>query len=169
MNNRALESKRLLAVLRLKSMPELKTIDEVSEFVSNFMIKRYKLDCISDINEGYCFIWAYLVWALMPEPVDFVTDDGHVVIRYKGEYYDATSFGFYELDDILNDGTPKTVDVKQMAWYWARVGSHRGKFRSIIRRTCKSVYDVVMNRGSLPDDGKGIYTDDMSTIDDIPF
>jgi hypothetical protein len=170
--NKMIESKRLLAVLKRKRMPKLETIQQVSVYVTRFMVKEYKLQSESDINCGYCFIWAYLVWALMKEPVKFVMNDGHVVIEYRGEYYDATTFGETEVNEIITgcgyDGDPQEFDVHRMAWYWARTGTRRKQFRELLEKTCESIYAYAHGEHGFWEDGEIIYGAEELSISDIP-
>lgn len=170
--NNMIESKRLLAVLKRKRVPKLETIDDVSKYVTRFVIKTYKLKDESAINSGYCFIWAFLVWALMKEPVKFVMNDGHVVIDYKGKYYDSVTFGEDDIDNVITgnsyDGDPVELDVRCMAWYWARCGTYRRHFRKIVKATCESIYRDVLADG-FDEDGKDPYDGACISISDIPL
>ena len=143
--NRELESKRLLKLLGRRRMPPLKTIDDVRKFVTKFMMKQYSLKRERDINYGYCFIWAYLVWALMKEPIEFVTTDGHVVVKYNNKYFDSETSWAESLNEI---GLPYyesvSVGIRGMAWYWVRRGWHKDKFLRIIRATYAPLYDYVV-------------------------
>jgi hypothetical protein len=168
--NNAIESKRLLAILKRKRAPKLETIDDVSIYVTKFMLKRYRLS-EGDINNGYCFIWAYLVWALMKEPVNFVMDDGHVAILFDGTYYDSDTFGAHDIDSIIrpcdyHDSAIET-DVDSMAWYWTRCGTHRKEFRTILKMTCKSIYNYAVGDG-FSEDGKNRYDCEELSLGDIP-
>lgn len=107
----------------------------------------------------------------MKEPVNFMMNDGHVVIEYNGEFYDAETFGATDVEDIISgiayDGEPVEIDVHSMAWYWSRCGTHRKQFRKILRTTCESVYNYAMGEGFM-DDGSDCYDCECLTISDIP-
>lgn len=171
--NKMIESKRLLTVLKRKRMPKLETIEAVSVYVTRFMMRTYKIG-EDDINCGYCFIWAYLVWVLMKEPVKFVMNDGHVVIEYKGMYYDSETFAEQDIEDIITgcsysyDGDPREIDVHGMAWYWARTGTHRKHFREILKTTCESIYNYVHGDDGFVEDGDELFGAQELSISDIP-
>jgi hypothetical protein len=169
--NDMIESKRLLTILKRKRAPKLKTIEDVSDYVTRFVIKRYKLDDATEINSGYCFIWAYLVWALMKEPVKFVMNDGHVVIDYQGKYYDSVTFGLTDIDNVITgasyDGDAQEISVYGMAWYWARCGTYRRHFRKILKSTSESIYSFAA-AGGFDEDGKDLYDGACISMLDIP-
>lgn len=169
MTNNALESKRLLAVLKRKELPKLQTFDETCEYVTAFMVEHYKLEDESEINRGYCFIWAYLVWALSPVPIKLVTSSSHIVVKYQDAYYDATTFGEPSLEDIGCWGATKEVSVEQMSWFWARIGTYRRKFRTILRKTSKEIYTFVTLKGEEKlDKARDNWYDGNIELTDIP-
>lgn len=143
--NYRVESEKLLKILRRRELPEFKNLTEVCKFVTKFMKKQYDLKRDNDINNGYCFIWAYLVWALNEEEVKFATTDNHVVVEHNGLFYDSTNLSGCEfLEDIdLDLDETAFVDVKGMAWYWARCGTAKKEFRSVLRRTCNNLYNKI--------------------------
>ena len=165
--NHQVESDKLLKILRKRKLPEFKDLPEVCRFVTKFVKKQYSLEWDSDINCGYCFIWAYLVWALHKEEVHFATTDGHVVVDHKGLYYDSTNPDGYEcLEDVeIDPDEAAYVDVKGMAWYWARCGVAKKEFRSILRRSYNKLYNKIRIGGFRDDDF--YYSNDLC-VEDIP-
>lgn len=143
--NQQVESAKLLKILRTRKLPEFKDLPDVCRFVTKFVTKQYNLSYESDINRGYCFIWAYLVWALSKEEVHFATSDGHVVVDHNGFYYDSSNPDGYEYMEAadLHESETRYVDVYGMAWYWTRCGTAKKEFRSLLRRTCNKLYNSV--------------------------
>lgn len=166
--NQQVESDKLLKILRRRKLPEFKDLPAVCKFVTKFMVRHYDLYDGSDINRGYCFIWAYLVWALSKHEVKFVTSDGHVVVDDGELFYDSENpngdcdlkfFDYMGGDDVVN------VDVRGMSWYWVRCGVAKKEFRSILRRTCNKLYNSVRYGGFKDNDWR--YASDLC-VDDIP-
>lgn len=164
--NREMNAKLVLKTLRTRKLPQFKNIEEVGDFVTVYMVKHYKLRTYFKINNGYCFIWAYLVWALMKEPVSFATSDGHVVVKYKNKYYDCENYAVDNLKSIdwMNDDAVST-DVKGMSWYWARCGVYKREFRKVVRATHMRLYNRIV-RGGFHDAVSG-YSSGL-TVEDIP-
>jgi hypothetical protein len=167
--NTEINAKALLKLLRKRELPIFNSINEVGKFVTKFLMKNYKLQRVNDINHGYCFIWAYLVWALWKHPVNFVSSDGHVVVYDEdtGLYYDAENCdGWEDLDDSgVYSEEAADLGVKGMAWYWARCGWEKKEFRKILRATHIKLYRAI-SKGGLDKnefDGREIY------IDDVPY
>ena len=163
--NTEVNAKALLALLNQRELPEFKTLPEVCDFVTNFLMKKYDLRYPSDINWGYCFIWAYLVWALWKKPLNFVSCDGHIVIEYEGLYYDSTSsHGCDDLESMqVNLDEAATLGVKGMAWYWTRCGTYKDEFRKILRATHMKLYKVVAKGGL------NKYDSDDLHVEDVPY
>lgn len=166
--NHQIESNKLLKVIRKRKLPEFNNLPEICRFVSNVVKKEYGLVSDESINRGYCFIWAYLVWALSKESVKFATTDGHVVIDDGNLVYDSEnpdgvelSVMFYhsDLDSIAE------VDVRGMAWYWARCGVYKKEFRSVLRKTFTKLYNKIRAGGFNDHDP---YYSDMLCVEDIP-
>jgi len=123
------------------------------DYVTRWMIRKYDLDNDAGINYGYCFIWAYLVWALWPgEGVTFLTTTGHVVVKFEGHYYDSEHCeGYPEIDGwcgFYKNCERKLVDVKTMCWYWSRAGKKLRELRRIIRKVHPSLYKSVRDNGN---------------------
>lgn len=165
--NHQVESAKLLKVLRRRKLPEFKNLTEVCYFVTNFVKKKYDLDFDFQINQGYCFIWAYLVWALSKQDVKFVTTDGHVLVFCDDNYYDAEHpFGFFDLESLkISLDEVEEVDVRGMAWYWARCGVAKKEFRSVLRKTFNKLYNKIRAGGFHDNDP---YYAEMLCVDDIP-
>jgi hypothetical protein len=160
--NRELDGSKVRMALNVGKLPTFTKFEEVTEFVTNYLIKRYRLYCARDINNGYCFVWGYLVWALWDGKVSFYTSDYHVAVRYGDKYYDSEHIrgtdypelilGDYEYLGFLN--------VYQMVWYWARCGYEKHVLRRFVRLTNKEVYKFVLRNGF--GTGEGL------SIEDIP-
>jgi len=112
------------------------------------MIKYYNIDK-DRINYGFCFIWAYLVWALSNENLKFATDDGHVVIDDGYLYYDSQypkgypylkKFGI-DAENVVH------VNVHKMAWYWTRCGERKKELRKILKKTHVRLYHRIRTKG----------------------
>jgi hypothetical protein len=165
--NQQVESSKLLKVLHKRKLPEFQNLPEVCRFVTKFVKKQYNLRYDGDINHGYCFIWAYLVWALNKEEVKFATTDGHVLVHHDDLYFDSSNPHGYEcLEDAeLDPDEAEIVDVRGMAWYWSRCGVAKKQFRSLLRRTCLRIYNKVRTGGF--NDGDDFYLT-MLCVEDIP-
>ena len=99
--NKEVESVKLLKLLRRRKLPKVDTVEQAGKIATKFLIKYYGLAGTFEINCGYCFIWAYLVWALLPYQVYFITSDDHVVISHKNLFYDADNLeGYEDLSDL---------------------------------------------------------------------
>lgn len=121
---------------------------KLCQYVTDWMISRYDLRNADSINWGYCFIWAYLVWALWPNQneVTFKTCTGHVVVKYGNRYYDSEHVDgdsrlhlFCAFESRGSDGV-KHVDAHWMCWYWTRAGKQLREFRRLVRKTNPKLY-----------------------------
>lgn len=143
-----------MKVLRKRKLPDFKNLPEVCRFVTSFVKKQYGLVCDESINHGYCFIWAYLVWALSKNEVNFSTTDGHVVVDDGQLFYDSEHpDGVDNLEDFnhMNEDAV-AVDVCGMTWYWARCGVAKKELRSVVRRTNNKLYNKIRVGGFHDDD-----------------
>lgn len=120
-------------------------------YVTAWMLERYELKTADDINWGRCFIWAYLVWALWPNDgeVTFKTVTGHVVVKRGELFYDSEhptgnpSIKKFCSFKTRSEGDMKHVNVRWMAWYWARAGKHLEEFRRLILKFNPELYMLV--------------------------
>lgn len=129
--------------------PKFDNISDAAQFITDFMGEQYHVEPYC-INCGYCFIWAYLVSTVFPD-VSFVTTTGHVVIKYKGMYYDSEHIhgvsNLYSIDGMGHN--QKEVDLPNMCWFWARNGSQKRLFRKILAASCsKAFYKMIWDKGS---------------------
>ena len=163
--NTEVNAKALLALLNQRELPEFKTLPEVCDFVTNFLMKKYNLRAPSWINHGYCFIWAYLVWALWKKPLNFVSSDGHIVIEYEGLYYDSISHEGCDDLEIMEVNPTEATDlgIKGMAWYWTRCGTYKHEFRRILRATHLKLYRAISKGGLDKHDSEDLY------VEDVPY
>lgn len=155
MNNNV-NHKKVLAELKnnieIAGMPEFTDFSELCEYVRDFLIRRHDFDRDDEINYGYCFVWAYLVWALWPKGgITFVSVTGHVVVKYDGTYWDAEHchgekdlLGFCSFSKWSN---PKHLDVRWMCWYWTRAGKAKRELRRLLRAFDPRTYKLVRNNG----------------------
>ena len=159
--NTEVNAKALLALLNQRELPTFKTIPDVCQFVADFLMKKYDLQEPSWINQGYCFIWAYLVWALWKKPLNFVSSDGHVLIESDGLYYDAANcYGYETLEDAeVDPDQVADLNVKGMAWYWSRCGTYKHEFRKILRATHMKLYKAIAKGGLNKHDEEDLYID----------
>ena len=158
--NHLVKTKKLIEEIKSDrsslDLPEFKntTGDFISlcQFVTDWMIDRYDLSSPPRINCGYCFIWAYLVWALWPYPgVSFSTTDGHVIVKRDGVFYDSEHIdGDTDVNNFLSFGLMKSVDVgaQSMVWFWSRNGRYWYEFRKLVRRTAPKFYTLVRDKGA---------------------
>lgn len=146
--NSQVKAQELLAYYKKEKVPAFEHFSEVCVFVTHTMIDHYDLHGPRDINYGYCFIWAFLVWSLWrkPEDITFVSDDGnHVIVKCGELYYDSEScegkksVRFFDInfDDSFN------LNVKQMAWFWSRHGRHQMEFRRLVRHFYPRIKNVL--------------------------
>lgn len=163
--NTEVNAKALLALLNRRELPEFKTLPQVCEVVTDFLVKKYELNAPSDINQGYCFIWAYLVWALWKKPLKFVSSDGHIVIEHNGLFYDSISHEGCDDLELMEVNLDEAADlgIKGMAWYWARCGTYKVEFRKILRATHMKLYKAISKGGLNAHDSETLF------IDDVPF
>lgn len=158
--NNAVKIEKLLEELKdnidVAGRPPTGNSDEdfsiLCEYVTEWMVRKYGLEYHSDINHGYCFIWAYLMWALWPHGgVTFLTTTGHVVVVYKNHYYDCDHLdGRPEIDDEFCGfgwSDEKLVNENWMAWYWARAGRKMREFRRLLRKCNPQIYKFVRDNG----------------------
>ncbi len=137
--------------------PETDYSDEgfsiVCEYVTEWMIRKYDLDTDADINWGYCFIWAYLVWAVWPYGgVTFRTTTGHVVVEFNKHFYDSEHIdGRPVLDSEFTcfgkHSNNKHLDINWMAWFWSRSGKQLREFRRLLRKCNPQVYRFARENG----------------------
>ena len=138
--NRELNARSILKVLKRKKLPEFKNISEVCEFVTEFLLERYDLEKPIYINNGYCFIWAYLVWALW-DHVEFCTADDHVVVKVDDLYYDSVNpEGCADADLMCGDCELVHTNVYGMAWFWTKVGLCKDEFKTILFNTNRKLH-----------------------------
>lgn len=117
-------------------------------FVTGYMVDKYDLDDTAEINCGYCFVWAYLVWSLWKkDDVTFLTTEAHVVVHHDGLYYDSEHENGHpdhrELLGPVRMYHRKLVDVKTMCWYWARAGGCKDELRRLVRKFDSTAYVYV--------------------------
>ncbi len=120
----------------------------LGNYVTEWMMDRYNICSPGNINWGYCFIWAYLVWSLWPHGgVTFKTSTGHVVVKWNNLYFDSENpNGTKNVNNIDGFGqgrAAKHVDINIMAMYWSRCGTRAREFRTLVRKTCPSLYNYM--------------------------
>jgi hypothetical protein len=123
-------------------------IDWVVQFVTSWMIVKYRFKKANDINYGYCFIWAYFVWCLMPEgSVVFrrLEGPGHVIIEHAGKFYDSNNLSGMKSvrswTKVYGSPARKEIASKNIG-YWLRYGLKKEEFWELIKRTvCKKDRD----------------------------
>lgn len=129
---------KLLRFFKVKELPDQNNIAEIRDFVTNWF-KTAKNVGDHSINCGYCFIWAYLVWALAkPRTVTFHSDNGHVCVKHGGLYYDSVRFAYKSSADIIRVGGYGNPiwrwSMTDVALYWGRNGIRKHVFRQAIRK-----------------------------------
>jgi len=130
-------------VLKVKKIPNFRKFERLCDFVTKRMVKVYRLNSPWNINQGYCFIWSYLVHALWKEPLQFVSTDAHVVIlnNRTQRYYDSDNpLGTTNVETIAGIGghdssrTRAIVDRQVMTFFWAHVGCKKIELRNIVKQ-----------------------------------
>jgi hypothetical protein len=153
----------VLEYLGVTKIPRFNSMEKTCEYVTDRMIEKYKSSnvCVaSDINYGYCFIWAYLVYALAPKDynLSFLSTTAHVVVTDKdnGLSYDSVApYGDdpfvlldVELDDEGNEVDPSVeLDRQQMVRFWVGTGSMNNLFLKLVQDVeCTAEYDEYLDR-----------------------
>ncbi len=99
------------------------------------------------INWGYCFIWAYYVWALWPhESVKFATSTGHVMVCYNGRYYDSEHLNGVPSPFTVNGiqrNVTRLASVRWMCWYWASHGYADEELKKTVKASSPYVYRFI--------------------------
>lgn len=125
---------------------------KLCEYVTEWMIRKYNLADADAINWGYCFVWAYLVWALWPHGgVTFKTSTGHVAVKWDDHFYDSEHCdGRPDLEGFccLGYGDEKHVGVEQMVWFWGRAGKQLRELRRLVRKTYPNLYKSMRDNAS---------------------
>jgi hypothetical protein len=130
----------------LTEIPRFNSFEEVTVFLNGYMVKRYGLHSTYDINCGFCFIWAYLVWVLWDyaDEIVFVTTRGHVGVKYQGKFYDSENlYGANEDAVFTQYYSPISISLFDMCWYWARGGIERFEFRKLISAFDPQLFEEV--------------------------
>jgi hypothetical protein len=118
------------------------TPEEIMKFVTHFMIKNHHCHDVHNINRGWCFIWAYLVWCLLSsedDEISFVNlgDCGHVILKFKNKFYDSENqHGNSSCDDFRRFGLQREyVNLERMCTFWLRYGYEKHLFKKVLIRT----------------------------------
>lgn len=135
-----LNKAKILKAMKLDSVPDFKTIDEVCKFVTSHMIERYNLLHAGEINCGYCFIWALYVWALWKDngKIKFFSTSSHVFLKVGRLYYDSNHSGAKYRAQITCMHMEK-LNLLQMVWYWAQRGRQKKKFVGLLNHIAPKV------------------------------
>jgi hypothetical protein len=141
-----------------------KTFEGVCAMVTDYLISHHKVINPHRINCGHCFVWAYLVWALCEEDVDFVTGTGHVMVRHNGKLYDSAHLDGVPVHSITNpiNGPKLVVEVDGMAWFWSRAGIHNRLLLEYVKTTFASLYEKIFDADECLD------SDEYWRVCDIP-
>jgi hypothetical protein len=114
-------------------------ITDIAQFVTNWMMAEYRFKRPSDINWGWCFIWAYFVWALSPKKVEFIRlgYGGHVVIGFDGLYYDSCNTTGIGLEKFQKEYgyEPVKKTVLETVLHWLKIGNAKKDFATFLRKT----------------------------------
>jgi hypothetical protein len=136
-----LNERKILKAMKLEVIPKFKTLPEVCDFVTKYMLERYYLLQREEINCGYCFIWALYVWALWDgrEKISFISSSGHVFLKVGRLYYDARHVeGTMKRLDITCMNVEK-LNLFQMVWYWGQRGRQKRRFTGLLNRIAPKV------------------------------
>lgn len=133
----------LAKFLNVEKLPRSQRIATVGRFVADKMMEKYSITAY-DINSGYCFIWAYLVWAIVQdESISFQSNYNHVVVSYKGKFYDSdhiTGSKLLTKMEFFSSDSGDTMDVEQMCRYWSRHGYRAAELKKAMRLSAISLY-----------------------------
>ena len=129
---------KLKRLLRVRELPDNADHQSVRTFVTDWLVKKYDLGTEDEINRGYCFIWAYLVWALCkPGTMKFVGDSSHVCVKIGDKFYDSVwENGTFDKRNILGYRFrgPWNFSTLHLFLYWGYAGYEKLTFRSIVKR-----------------------------------
>lgn len=102
-------------------------------------------DDVSVINQGKCFIWAYLTFLLFKD-VELWYMNSHAFVKYRGRFYDSERLqGVYNWQDLPatenGDDIAKRFTVEQFKHGWRgqpqRFNTSWGKLESEARKVLR--------------------------------
>lgn len=120
-----------------KELPDQNNIDEIRQFVTDFMMRKYDFFDEDCINQGRCFIWAYLVWALSVPGVRFVSHCNHVCVQSGNEFCDSRFISPNKRFVLRCEHFRIKMyhwGVAKMVAYWCKFGIHSGEFFELVRK-----------------------------------
>lgn len=117
------------------------------DYITKFMMTKYDLPHPSSINQGYCFIWAYLVYFCWPNKTDlsFVTATNHICLGFQGKFYDSAHFS-EEAAWVLDNPTFKSTILQNACGYWARADGARREFKKVIWGLDKALFRLIRGK-----------------------
>lgn len=141
--NATIDRDALAKFLDVDKLPRSRRINIIGRFVAERIKDKYSISAY-DINNGYCFIWAYLVWAILQdETISFQSNYNHVVVSYKGKFYDSdhiTGSKLLTKMEFFGYNSGDTMDVEQMCRYWSRHGYRASELKKAMRLSALSLY-----------------------------
>ena len=96
---------------------------KLSQFKPSLVTKEFfpEYKDVSVINEGECFIWAYLAHLLFLD-VEIWFNDCHAFVRHRGRFYDSErlkgSLDWADLPATEGGGVPKRYSIKDFRHEW---------------------------------------------------
>ena len=94
---------------------ECYSIEEVGEAVTQVLCTKFKME-VEYINQGYCFIWAWLC-SLYSNEIQLVSHEDHACIEFQGTLFDSYSTILPEFNQDMVVQEPV-----QFAAYWINNG-----------------------------------------------
>lgn len=118
--------------------PRLGCVGNIANYVTERMMDRFMLDDPIKINQGYCFIWAYLFANLVKssgKKAEYISTDRHVVVRVNGYYYDSCcTDGQENLNDVMShEGIVFNISNRALCFFWGIAGIYARLFREVIK------------------------------------
>ncbi len=128
-------------------LPALRRPSSIAQFTTDVMCDRYGLSPYS-INNGYCFIWAYLFWSIAKDKMEvrFKSNHNHVVVEVDGKFYDSEHIlgerrlSKMEFFEARRADEAEDYDITEMVAYWSRNGCQAWEFRNAVKVSAVQLY-----------------------------
>jgi hypothetical protein len=124
----------LCDIFGVDDLPRHRSMTTRCKYVKKWMLKNYRIKA-DDINWGRCFIFSYLVAALTPHDLEFVTTGGHVILRdpLTGLYYDSDYVeGCDDIECFFGCMDVNVISRREMTMFWGNRGTHREDLHPIV-------------------------------------
>ncbi len=145
--NITVNREKLKEHLEIVRIPGYRRPNSIAQFTTDVICDYYGVDP-RRINQGYCFIWAYLFWTLAKDKMEvrFKSNYNHVVVHTGGRFYDSEHInGMSELSKMPFFEARRALEaddynIVEMAQYWASNGLQAHKFRGLMRVSARNLY-----------------------------